>query len=911
MPSVLSIEAINLNGSILTANQSRLYVDGFEVKNTSGIQLTDRFYIKGYAPISFYSRWPVYGNYLNETYINDFFMATGFLVSCTHPATGEKTLKASFYKRSPRSVINVDTFGFFELESRSIYKDGSISQRINPDTIIGLNIYDAPNEMRSISVNLLGYYQAAGAFDRMPISVNYYANDIVPKSNIYEEYLQYDASFTGWGIYCGNSGEGPIIKKDYITGYISGYLESGKIYKFNPSGNNASGYILSGSEKYFSDKNFLGFSGENGFEESLGYEFSGFDTGLTSGFFGNDTFGSDKFYQSIGYRNAYLPETIYGFMSGYKFANGAIVTLQFISGVNISGFPTGSDGFLIGSSGYFLSGNQYFFPTGTGQFSGFSGMPGFSGTTFNYFGIYNNTNLNIFSGIYPDSSGGSTGYIYGPVGTRDSILQQIISGFLIVESLPDFKLLNLSGYPQFTSGASGYYLYPFEDRKFLTGGRNQAGDKIFDGFDDEIGFYTDYGYEYSGFFSYQSGFSGAGTPFTGQDDVVGFLGTYLSNSNVAETLTGYSGNSGYIINNQRYYFPPYKSLSGQRIIGFRSGVLTSNLTFSGFTGSLQSGYFINDTRVSYGTGISDPKWNAFNNEFGFDPQLGYNFSGYFVFKSGFSGNAIGVENVTGYMSGFKTSGTNFIPLRTLSILSGSSGYFLNNVQYVFSNTQFNQFNNLEFFDAGFSYTGFTFPLGSGFSGIGTNPTGNNIYGIITGVIGSRNFYTGVGVLTGFIGSRNNLVQSGTFNGFTGMFGFSTQSGFNYSGFNNSTFFYTNLNFVQDNNFSTGYGYITGLIGTRRLTKFNKNFGSGIFTGLIGYRNFPENRPLSGMFYKKNKTGLKEYGLSFGINSGHLFAENFNSNNVFEVDAGSRVGLDIYHSMSGISDVAISLVGFYK
>jgi len=518
MPSVLSIESINLNGSILTAQDHRLYIDGMQVKNTSGIQLTDRYFLRGYAPISFYSRWPIVGNYLNEIYMSDFFMATGFLVTCSHPATGDDKLEGSFYTRKPESVIDTKYVGAFTLGKYQYSNNGSLDYKITPHNILGLNIHSTANEMRSLSISLLGYYSAAASFDKIPVAFNYYNNNIQIKENLYEQYIQYPAEFTGWGLYCGNSGAGPTTFTNYITGYISGFLERQRSFLFN----GGSGYIINNNAKYFSNTNFSGFNGEPGFDQNVGYSFTGFNINALTGSANTDNFGPAVYTQAIGSRNIYkLDNVITGFLSGYRSSTNIFYPLSSFK-FRINGFPTGRNGFIIDSSGYFLSGNQYYFPTGSGLFSGFSGMPGFQNVNYIYSGIFSNTSQNQFSGLYQDVSGGYTGYLYGPIGVREELRGEIISGFLEVEVLPNFRPIHTgAGYPPNTAGFSGYFLYPYEQRRFVTGG---GGTYQFEAFESENGFIKQYGYEYSGFFPAKSGFSGVQFSNSGFGIMTGLIG---------------------------------------------------------------------------------------------------------------------------------------------------------------------------------------------------------------------------------------------------------------------------------------------------------------------------------------------------------------------------------------------------
>jgi len=404
MASTLSIENINLNGDILTASNGSLYINNNLVKNSSGIQITDRYFIKGYSPISFYSRWPQQGEYLNEVFLGDFFQATGVLVTCSQPTTGNQNFFGAFYERPSSSAINTTQFAGFQLKPFEIYQLSAIDRKIDNDKIIGLNIYNAPADMRSISVNLLGYFSAAGKFDRMPKQINFYTKHLpINASGIHEEYSQWDSRYTGFGIYCGNTGVDKLTFIEPVTGYISGVLkENPKYYILNNliSGpcsicekdinrSGFSGYFLGNKKINFPTKEyFSGFSGQFEFSNISGYEYSGFKTladntvseGVYSGYDNIKFGGSGEIFQEIGWRMGIFPEIISGFLSGYVDPYGVFTRFsQITTGISGSGtfyrerfepynkldtdfFLLDRSGYMVGYSGYFISGIKYFFP---------------------------------------------------------------------------------------------------------------------------------------------------------------------------------------------------------------------------------------------------------------------------------------------------------------------------------------------------------------------------------------------------------------------------------------------------------------------------------------------------------------------------------------------------------------------
>lgn len=1039
MPSVFSIESINLNGSMLTANNDRLYINGQQVKNTSGVQISENFFIKGYAPISFYSRWAVRGQYLNETLLNDLFMVTGYVITCGYPATGSIPLQGRFYQRKVDSVIDVKPITDFELPPRQVYAQKAISEKIYPDSVLGLDIAQAPNEMRAISCHLLGYFPAAGHFDKMPRTFNFYSQSEPKVGNgAYEEYMQHNATFTGVSLYCSETGRGPTTYRQEITGYISGFLQNEPLYiplsreavyqtcdpcYSPPNMSDWSGYFIDGKKYNFNTGNqFSGFNGISLFSQQSGYEYSGFklNSGTLFSGYSDSEYGFGEMLETVGWRVAPYPETVSGFISGYRTSGGSFILLSEITGSRVGNFPLDPSGYIIGSSGYFLSGQQYFFPDmmprrqkvvgflsgfmssngiftpyhttnpftsgnsgyfitrqyffPTGRFfSGFSGMPGFlnnvtgygfvysgfgfpegsgfSGMQFptsgsgimtgiigtgvvipdtiftrfsgmfgfqesmgyEYSGIFSDISSNFFSGIFPDSSGGITGMVIGKIGYRNVPTRREISGFIKAKSVTNFSGFNITG--NNISGLSGYFI---DNRtvSFLTGAPNRdLLIKGFEGFDNESGF-DNFGYEYSGFLTMpSSGFSGLGMPYLFSEPVTGFVSGFLSGqSNTFIRFTGFSGSSGYILDGDKYHFLPARWKSGQNISGFQSGTVdisTEQFVPFSFPNS-SSGYYINGVQYFFptGTGI-DNRFNGFDDSlFGFDMSIGYSYTGFAGFSAATNFNQPPrFQKVIGYISGLQDTFNRFTGFQLLNSASGSSGYFINGRRYVFPISDMSGFSGLgQFFydNLGFSYTGFSFPEGSGFSGTVAQPYTR---GIMTGFIGFRSLPSGTGMITGMIGSRNVPQSSGAFNGFNGLSGFNLQQGYQYS-IDINTFNYTNANFIGESGLTSGLGVITGNIGYRNVIRLDKNFGTGIITGIIGYRNVPYMSAFSGKFYRKDKYGNKNILFPFSINSGEFYKE-YDSNSVgFFISGGSRLGIDIDNTLSGIGGVNIVMEGFY-
>lgn len=610
MPNTFSIENINLNGSILTARDGRLYINEEQVKNTSGIQLTERYFIKGYSPVSFYSRWATIGNYLNETYFNDFFMVTGMLISCAVPATGTVTLAGRFYSRNPNSVVETETISFFNLPTRTVYQSQPLHYKLNPNRILGLDIYQAPNELKSISLNLLGYSPAAGHFDKMPSSITFYERSFVQTGFEFEEkFNQYDGAYTGIKIMSKVSGF-QTIDSENISGYVSGILKNNPKY-FLMSGTNISGYIIDGSRYFFNTgSQFNQFNNIPQFFNPVsgylwnGFQFTGDQNYFFSGFNGNK-YGSGELIEPIGQRTIPIQELVTGFLSGYKPSGQAFIPLNQISGFSgdprIGNLPltSGLSGYLIGGSGFYIGDSKYFFKTGS-SFSGFQQFPSIftQELGYQYYPIGTNPDYlftNYFSGIFPDGSGGFTGQLIGYIGYRYQPSGQIVSGFARVKSDFDFTPLQINSTGQ-VSGISGYYMSGSPIR-FLTGNN-------FSGFNGLSGFDNSLGYKFDGFNENTfTEFQGIGVSVIVQKPITGFVSGYLNEFNQFSMFTGNNAGSGYIISGLRYYFSsPFSGITSG-MFGFTDGLGFSYIVDQN-TFQYDNTNFISDmSGISFGSGI--------------------------------------------------------------------------------------------------------------------------------------------------------------------------------------------------------------------------------------------------------------------------------------------------------------------
>jgi hypothetical protein len=849
MASVFSIENINLNGDILTANNGSLYINNNLIKNTSGVQLSDRFFIKGYAPISFYSKWPQQGNYLNETYLNDFFMATGVLVTCSQPTTGTQTFFGGLYERPASSAINTSVFANFELAPEQIIQHAQINYKVEKNSIIGLNIYNAPEDMRSLSVHLLGYFPAAAHFDRMPKQINFYAKNIpIFSENIHEEYNQWDSVFSGFGVYCSNTGIDQLTFAEQVTGYISGFVSPEPVYAqslsilktpCNPCENQIdisdwSGYILNNNKINFpATLIFSGFSGQPDFSSISGFQYTGFQissngifsNGIYSGY-SDSAFGSGEILQNIGWRSGAFPEKVSGFLSGYLNQYGGFLRLSKITtGVSGSGvfydnnydpyrgidsgiFKLDLSGFIIGSSGYFIDGKKYFFP---------ADRP----ISYNIVG---------FISGYMDPIGRFTG----------------------------FQNLNA------ISGSSGYYINTLSDyvQVFFPTGNN------FNNFIGMYGIYTGSGYSsyHTGFtFPLGSGFSGIGGSTL---DTYGIMTGIIGAANIFIPFSGFSGRPNIDIGLGFEYTGMHFDINED----FFSGLVFDG---SGYTGQWIGG--VGKRNVSGKQDITGfSRTNALYN---------------FQIISGLPSNTSGIS---GY----------FIDNNTYMFPSGT----FDPKYYKFPKFD----NNPSFTKYGYSYSGF-YPSTSGFSGIGfTGVVKEYIVGFISGfknVFGEFYQFDQTTGSSGFItGNQKSFFPTGSmFSGFTGFSGFNNNLGFLYTGF--GPYPYIGNNFIGDTFINSGSGIITGYIGWRNVNFVTKEYGTGIMTGIIGYRNTPYSGSFTGNFYHKDKNGNKVIGPKFGLKTGQLYNESFNIG--FNVPWNNRIGIDIYNPLSGISDINIVLFGYYE
>lgn len=297
--------------------------------------------------------------------------------------------------------------------------------------------------------------------------------------------------------------------------------------------------------------------------------------------------------------------------------------------------------------------------------------------------------------------------------------------------------------------------------------------------------------------------------------------------------------SGYILSGKFNQFLPNKNLNKEFVTGFWYGSLNNGI-FGGFTdqSNLSGILTTQDPNLFISTDQNQGKiffpsggnFTGFSNIEGFDQDLKHEFSGFFFNSSGFypiigdenaltgimtghigykyfvefSGEFSGADSITGFSdsldiiyNGFFVnntffSGIEFDPVSN-EFLNYGTGYLIGNIgnKNILKYYSTAGFDNRSGFDPvyGYNYTGFTFPEGSGFSGINGNENGS-------------------GVISGYIGSRNLLVYTGEYSGFTGLLS-------NYNKYLPNVIF-PNFDFTRASGFvgpRPGNGMLTGIIST--------------------------------------------------------------------------------------------------
>jgi hypothetical protein len=502
----------------------------------------------------------------------------------------------------------------------------------------------------------------------------------------------------------------------------------------------------------------------------------------------------------------------------------------------------------------------FYDPLLCGQLGCFGGWPGRSPVE------KTQINSNITSGLY------LTGYqstgTYGSLRLGESLSNNGILGFWsgyrdVSGNFSGFNRNTISGYSGFYYNNNTIVFPPY--RKFeidkITGYISGIMDSAYN-FRPFNSSEQNYG---SGYFldSQQIDFTYTGSV---QVPISGFLSGYLDPENGWSGFDLYNLNSqsGYYIGNNKIEFSPIKVIKKSPVTGFWVGFMDGFGKFSGYT----SGDGLSGVLLTNNVESNDPidryfypsggDFVGFENIDGLDITYGYEYSGFFFGNSGFIGEDpnnpfLGIGEMTGFI-GYKNiltfSGT-FLGKESITGIDDGygyeySGFFdggtgFSGIEFDFLANQFKNYgtgilygyigskNILKYYsdegfvgrsgfneEDGYKYTGFSFPEGSGFSGINNQPTGS-------------------GVITGFIGSRNFVYYTGVYSGFSGLLE-------NYNQYLPRVV-YADFNFTRGSGFlgnsASGYGLLTGIISKSNIDGEFAYFGdvkitSGrYFTGWIG------------------------------------------------------------------------------
>jgi hypothetical protein len=276
-------------------------------------------------------------------------------------------------------------------------------------------------------------------------------------------------------------------------------------------------------------------------------------------------------YTGSGYSSYYTGFT-FPLGSGFSGLNGAINDSY--------GIMTG----VIGAANIFI------------PFSGFSGRPNIDlGLGFEYSGLRGDLYKTSFSGSFYDGSG-YTGELISIFGKRNVSGKQDITGFIRTNATYNFKIITAS---PTESGLSGYFLnnniYRFPTGPFYPPYYS------FPGFENNPSL-TEYGSIYSGFFSSKSGFSGFGYTGIKKEYVIGFASGFKDIFEQFFQFTGISGSSGFIIQNEKFFFPTGNLFSG--FSGFSEFDENLGFFYSGFgSNPYRNENFIGDNFPTSGSGI--------------------------------------------------------------------------------------------------------------------------------------------------------------------------------------------------------------------------------------------------------------------------------------------------------------------
>ncbi len=423
----ISIEEINLNGTIITTDNGGFIVDGQSL-STDRVVIDEHFFIKGYVPISFFSSLPMSGLKLTEVLFGSKFVATGWMMHCTYPDMENGSANGRFYYRFPQRVTRTYDISNFSMSQGHITQgaDSAFRQIIPEGALIGIDITHYPSKMRNLSINLLGFFPGGGSFDRVPKDYSFYLPEIKETGlDLLEQFVQYDTTLTGLNLYCSKSGIGPAhTYLEYSNGH-SGYLSGEYTGYFSGicSGITYSGGLLSGLISGVGSGCYL--SG-----------FSGYMSGLSSQPIFEYKTGERKLKKydcgGILHEYFYLENSIYsglfsGNFSGFNFS-GDLLDGKIIGNSNLANL-LGYSGYLSGYSGEFIDDPFEITDLFSGNFSGI-----LSGITENLSGnLFNFISEGRVSGIYSGSGFGTLvengSKKFGKCPLHDYYFYDIESGF--------------------------------------------------------------------------------------------------------------------------------------------------------------------------------------------------------------------------------------------------------------------------------------------------------------------------------------------------------------------------------------------------------------------------------------------------------------------------------------------------
>jgi len=328
-----------------------------------------------------------------------------------------------------------------------------LSNRINVDYITGSGLaifektYDFPTSPGTIKYTEAGFrhVDSAGNWSSFRINPIYsrflftedcqvtgYISGILSESGFYTLNHPLDKVSGVFAIITNNSGEQTIrqyeispkiIVRQNVTGFLSGYLSYLNV--FTPfSGQNMSGYFLSGQKYFFppystsTTENIVGYLSGNMTELSGFIPYS--NSEASSGYFlsGNQYRFTGEFNEFSG-----LP----GFENGYFYNGFSIISFGFVPDIENEIYGAGK---LTG-----VIGNRNIYTTSNNSFSGFSGSLGFDNRVGFGFSRFFMSGSGLGSGFVQNSGQPTfgqlkfgTGQMTGIIGHRNIFLDNTYSG---------------------------------------------------------------------------------------------------------------------------------------------------------------------------------------------------------------------------------------------------------------------------------------------------------------------------------------------------------------------------------------------------------------------------------------------------------------------------------------------------